>query len=286
MGSDLTLVAQAHEASSSHPGFTLLEKSDCRSCHALNNKSVGPSYMAIADRYKKDDVTIRKLAAKVISGGSGAWGEHAMSAHPQLSVKQASEIVSYILSVKEEGKNTITLPPSGVIRPDKSNGEYILSVTYQDQERMGVEANMVKKNFHFKSPKLKAVAADDDNAVANLSESVVRFTENGSWLLFRNIDLTNIGTVLFFVDPSGIGGKLTLHLGSPSGGEIGSVSIPQLKRTQKAGADQKNNHWTTVQMKTTPQAGNHDLYIVYSDPKDAKSDIWTSLFLDWIEFRR
>jgi hypothetical protein len=120
----------------------------------------------------------------------------------------------------------------------------------------------------------------------NSGESVVRFTENGSWLLFKNIDLTKIGTVLFFVDPSGIGGKLALRLGSPTGQEIGAVSIPQVKRPQKAGADQKDNKWTTVQMKTTPQAGNHDLYIVYSDPEDAKSDVWTSLFLDWIEFKR
>jgi cytochrome c len=242
--------------------------------------------MAVAERYKNDDATIKKLAAKVISGGSGVWGEHAMSAHPQLSVKQASEIVSYILSVKEEGKNTVTVPPSGVIRPDKSGGEYILSVTYQDKERMGIEANTVKKNFHFKSPRLKAVASDDDKAVAKLGESVVRFTENGSWLLFKNIDLTNISTVLFFVDPSGIGGKLALRLGSPTGHQIGTVSIPQPKGKPKAGANQKNNHWTTVQMRPKPQAGNHDLYIVYTDPGDAKSDVWTSLFLDWIEFRK
>jgi cytochrome c len=176
-----------------------------------------------------------------------------MSAHPQLSVKQASEIVSYILSVKDEGKNTLTVPPSGVIRPDKSGGEYILSVTYQDKERMGIEANTVKKNFHFKSPRLKAVASDDDKAVAKLGESVVRFTENGSWLLFKNIDLTNIGTVLFFVDPSGIGGKLALRLGSPTGQEIGTVSIPQPKGKPKAGAAQKNNHWTTVQIRPTPR---------------------------------
>jgi cytochrome c len=286
MGSDLTQVAQAHEAASGHPGFALMEKSDCKSCHALNSKSVGPSYMAISERYKKDGATIKKLAAKVISGGSGAWGEHAMSAHPQLSAKQASEIVSYVLSVKDEEKNTVTIKPSGVIRPDKSGGEYILSVTYQDQERMGVEANMVKKNFHFRPPRLKAVAADDDKAVAKLGESVVRFTENGSWLLFKNIDLTKIGTVLLFVDPSGIGGKLTLRLGNPGGQEIGSVSIAQVKRPQKAGTDRKDNSWKTVEMKMTPREGNHDLYVVYTDPEGAKSDVWTSLFLDWIEFRR
>ncbi len=65
--------------------------------NALNNKSVGPSYTAIAERYKKDNATTKKLASKIISGGSGVWGEYVMSAHPQLSVQQASQVVSYTI---------------------------------------------------------------------------------------------------------------------------------------------------------------------------------------------
>jgi cytochrome c len=130
-----------------------MEKSDCKSCHALNDKSVGPSYMAIAERYKKNNATIKKLAAKVISGGAGVWGEFAMSAHPQLSIQQASDIVSYVLSVKDKTSNINTVPATGTINPGNKNdkGEYIISVTYKDKERMGVESNVVKEEFHFKT---------------------------------------------------------------------------------------------------------------------------------------
>jgi cytochrome c len=199
---------------------------------------------------------------------------------------QASQIVSYILSVKDENNHTSTMPSAGVIIPDKSGGDYILSVTYRDKDRMGVGANTVKKNYHFRYPRLRAVAADDDKTVAKFGESNVRFTANGSWLLFKNIDLTGISSILFNVDPSQIGGTISVRLGSPDGKEVGSVSIDQKKRPQKTGADQKDNAWTVARMKTTPQAGVHDLYIVYTDPKDAQSGMWTTLYLDWIEFQR
>ena len=288
-GTDVTTVAQEHEAiSPNHPGYALMEKSDCKSCHALNNKSVGPTYTAIAERYKKDNAITKKLAAKIISGGSGVWGEYVMSAHPQLSVQQASQIVSYILSIKDDNKNIYAVPPAGIINPDKKDkGEYILSVTYQDKERMGVPSNMAKKNFHLRYPLLKAANAQDEKGIAKLSESeLVRFTESGSWILFKNIDLTNITTVLYLVDPSQIGGKLSLHLDKPDGKEIGAVSIEQIKRLLKTGTDQKNNNWSAISCKLIPEEGMHDLYIVYNDPPNAKSDISTTLYLDCIEFRR
>src|SRR5687768_16989480 len=99
----------------------------------MKDKSVGPSYMAIAERYKGDKATVKKLAAKVISGGSGVWGEFAMSAHPQLSMQQASDIVTYVLSVKNKSAGNNTVPATGVINPGKNSdkGEYTISVTYE-----------------------------------------------------------------------------------------------------------------------------------------------------------
>ncbi len=211
-----------------------------------------------------------------------------MSAHPQLSVQQASQIVSYILSVKDENKNIYAVPPSGTINPGnkKDKGEYILSVTYQDKERMGVPSNLAKKNFHFKYPMLKAVNAHNEKSVARLSESVVRFAESGSWILFKNIDLTNISSVLYFVDPTQIGGRLSLHLDKPDGKEISSISINQIKSLKKTTADQKNNKWKTVPSQLISEEGIHDLYIVYNDPQNAQSSMFTTLYLDWIEFRK
>jgi cytochrome c len=286
------MVAQAHESSPvNQPGLALIEKSDCKSCHALKEKSVGPSYTAVAGRYTKEEATIKKLAAKVISGGSGAWGEFVMSAHPQLSIEQASQMVAYILSVNDQSEATRTVAPTGTIDPatttkGEARGEYILSVSYQDKERMGVAPNLVKRSFHFKYPRLKAATSNDDKAVAKLSEAVVRFTESDSWIMFKDIDLTQISSVQYRVDPTQIGGKLSLHLDQPDGKEIASVDIKQVQRIQKAGADQKNHQWQVVSSKLIPEKGVHDLYIVYHDPNDTKSSIWTTLFLDWIEFRK
>lgn len=292
MGTDLALVAQAHEGSPVNgPGLALIEKSDCKSCHALKEKSVGPSYTAVAERYTKEDATIQKLAKKVIAGGSGVWGEYVMSAHPQLSKEQASEMVAYILSVHVPTQSASSVGTSGTIVPGKTKkeqdkGEYILSVTYQDKERMGVGANMVKKNFHFKHPQLKAVTADNDSAVAKLSESVVRFSGNNSWLMFKEIDLSHITSVTYSVDPAQIGGQLSLHLDSPDGKQIASVTIEQVKRAQQTTADQKDHQWKTISSEVLPENGIHDLYVVYHDPGKAKSGMFTTLFLDWITFRK
>ena len=81
-------------------GNTLIANSDCKACHAINQKSVGPSFVEIATRYKKEP-EIDKLADKIISGGSGVWGQNPMSAHPQLSKRETKEMVEYILSLKD-----------------------------------------------------------------------------------------------------------------------------------------------------------------------------------------
>jgi cytochrome c len=292
MGPDLTMVAQAHEASPEYEtGMALIEKSDCKSCHAMQDKSVGPSFTAIASRYPREKNTIHKLATKVIAGGSGAWGEYMMSAHPHLSEQEASEMVSYILSVNENKGNTSAVAATGSISPDKQRkkeaaGEYILSVSYQDKERMGVGSNLVKQDFHFRYPRLKAIHSTDDKGVAKVSEAVVRFTESGSWIMFKDIDLTGISSLQYQVDPTQIGGQLSLHLDSARGKEIARVNIEQVKRPQKMGADQNNHLWQEVNSKILPEKGIHDLYIVYHDPKNAESSMFNTLFLDWIKFSK
>jgi cytochrome c len=227
----------------------------------------------------------------VIAGGSGVWGEFAMSAHPQLSLEQASDIVSYVLSVNDQKQVASVVAPAGTIEPGKNKtgedkGEYILSVTYQDKESKGMEPNLVKQQFHFKYPQLKAAAADNDSAVAKLSESVIRFSATGSWVMFKDIDLTDISSVLYRIDPAQIGGRLSLHLDSPQGKQIASVDIAQARETQKKTADQKDHQWKIVSSKLLPGNGTHDLYLVYHDPKQATSSMWVTLFLDWIEFRK
>ena len=104
--------------------------------------------------------------------------------------------------------------------------------------------------------------------------------------MFKNIDLSTLSSVVYKVDPSQIGGSLSLHVDKSDGKELSIVEVGQVERSQKIGADQKDNKWKEVSGKLIPQKGVHDIYIVYHDPENAQSSMWTTLFLDWIEFRK
>ncbi|HEY2861448.1 MAG TPA: c-type cytochrome, partial [Terracidiphilus sp.] len=88
-------------AQQADPGEKLVNANDCSSCHAANRQSVGPSYAAIAKRYAGQVNAIGKLTARVRKGGSGSWGDVAMTPHPDLTDAQAKQMLTWILSVKE-----------------------------------------------------------------------------------------------------------------------------------------------------------------------------------------
>ena len=94
-------------------GLNLISKSDCKSCHIIDKKSVGPSYLDIAAKYKNNLVEQERIAGKIITGGSGIWGDHAMSAHPQISPQDAATMIKYIISLGEKKATTVALPMKG-----------------------------------------------------------------------------------------------------------------------------------------------------------------------------
>ncbi|MEO6109260.1 MAG: c-type cytochrome, partial [Cyclobacteriaceae bacterium] len=80
-------------------GERLIAKNDCKTCHNAKVQTVGPSYLQIAKRYPMDQSEIERLTTKIIKGGGGIWGSQVMSAHPELPVPDAKEMVRYILSL-------------------------------------------------------------------------------------------------------------------------------------------------------------------------------------------
>ena len=74
---------------------------DCLTCHKINEKSTGPAYTDVAQKYPATDATVDTLANKIIHGGAGNWGQVPMTAHPNLSLDSAREVVRYILSLKK-----------------------------------------------------------------------------------------------------------------------------------------------------------------------------------------
>ncbi|MDR6486201.1 cytochrome c [Chryseobacterium vietnamense] len=80
-------------------GKSLVEGTDCLSCHKIDSKLVGPAYQEVAAKYKEADVDM--LAQKIIDGGKGNWGEIPMTPHTGLSKDNAKLMVKYILSLKK-----------------------------------------------------------------------------------------------------------------------------------------------------------------------------------------
>jgi cytochrome c len=80
-------------------GYALTQVMDCKSCHKENDVSIGPSFVRVAEKYAGDKKAPAYLTQKIMTGGSGVWGDVSMSAHPDIAQKDLNQIIQYILSL-------------------------------------------------------------------------------------------------------------------------------------------------------------------------------------------
>ena len=103
---DTSAAAPAANDVSSNPdyqkGLALVAKSNCLTCHKIDEKLIGPAYKDVANKYAGNDTAVTYLAHKVIAGGKGVWGDVAMTPHPDLSEADAEQMVKYILLLKNQ----------------------------------------------------------------------------------------------------------------------------------------------------------------------------------------
>ena len=78
----------------------LAQKKGCMACHATDKKLVGPAYKDVAAKYAKDKDAVKKLAEKVIKGGSGVWGPVPMPPNATVTPAEAETLVKWVLTVK------------------------------------------------------------------------------------------------------------------------------------------------------------------------------------------
>lgn len=93
--------APAPKSADYQKGLELVAKSDCFTCHDINQKKIGPAYKDVAAKYQASDEVIETLSNKVIKGGSGNWGQLAMTGHPQLAKEDVKTMIKYILELKK-----------------------------------------------------------------------------------------------------------------------------------------------------------------------------------------
>ncbi|RYZ27185.1 MAG: c-type cytochrome [Chitinophagaceae bacterium] len=82
-------------------GFDLVAKSDCFTCHSMNDKVVGPAYAEVAKKYAGQTEMVDTLAQRIINGSIGHWGQVQMTAHPNLSLEDARAMVKYVMTLNQ-----------------------------------------------------------------------------------------------------------------------------------------------------------------------------------------
>jgi cytochrome c len=83
-------------------GQTLVDASDCKTCHHSTNKIVGPAHTEVAKKYEFTQANVTLLAGKIIAGGAGVWGDVPMTAHADVSQADAEKMAMYVLSLDGE----------------------------------------------------------------------------------------------------------------------------------------------------------------------------------------
>jgi cytochrome c len=293
-GFDIIDIASHHVAADDRAGFSaglyLINSNDCKTCHMPDKKSVGPSYFDIAQKYIHDAAALNRLASKVISGGVGVWGEHAMAAHPQLSQQDAEKMVKYILSVGQKQSATQQLPLKGtyiarVPAGEKGQGGYLLRASYTDKGN-GTSSSLSAENIiALRNPALNPELADEKKSVQLLTTPVRAFymIGNNSYIAYDNIDLTGIKEIDFLVQATpnsgAVGGTVEVHLDSPDGKLIGQTDLIVPKEIDFARLMENMGGNKKEKSKAKPKAGakNNDSADKKPPEMNFDFDIFTKL---------
>jgi cytochrome c len=279
-GFDKTVIAQGHRSADQTvdvaKGKQLIGAGDCKACHSLDKKSIGPTYREVSLKYKGKTTAQQTLAKKVIAGGSGVWGEVPMAAHPQLSTDDAAEMVKYILSLADEKPKVKSLPVAGQYTAklpanDKGEGVFIFRAAYKDRGANGLPGISSEETFTLRNPNINPSDYNEFVDVNKMSFNGNRFvipTKSGSYMVLKDVDLTSLTQVeIAAVAPkpqlNALGGAIEIRIDSPSGKLIGKSDFI----TDNGEGFRAKPRSVVLE----PTVGKHNLYFVFTNPDTKNS---------------
>ncbi|MEX6686576.1 ThuA domain-containing protein [Danxiaibacter flavus] len=276
-GSDKAAMPQGHQVmSAAANGKNLMLSFDCKACHKVDEKSIGPAFTAVSQKYAKNPNAMAYLTNKITKGGGGVWGETAMSAHPDIKEGDLKQIVSWILSL-EANKNVKSLPASGSVSPTmnqplKDRGILYISATYTDKGGANIKplsgsATTELRNSKMTFGRIQKMQDFSKNFFNGTAYMLVPKTTG--WFAVEDIDLTGIKqaalTLGWLTQPVGAF-TFELHLDAPDGKKLGELTF-----NGAAGKDEsKKPKSQVVSAKVEPvtDGKKHTVYVV-SKAKDA-----------------
>jgi cytochrome c len=300
-GFDITSIAQGHQAARQTAeyarGKLLISRSDCGTCHAEERLVNGPSYTAIAERYRKDDFAVRNLSKKVIKGGAGNWGETVMSAHPQVSEEDAGEMVRWILSLGSPPKPQQAFPLAGDYTlsppppPDKNakpkQGTFIFKASYRDRGSSSQAPLEHSETIALRPAYQQAEQADSMSKNIrtyrpfNGDTVVLNEIKPNSFFMFKHVDLTGVHGVAVGIGMSDGryqygGGRIEARLGSGKGKLLGQVVLPVPEQAARMTFAEVN-----IPLETVTDGTFHDLYFVLKNENNPSKPV---IAVDWVRF--
>lgn len=206
---------------------------DCMSCHKVDEKSVGPAFKSVAQRYQKDAKAPSYLAQKIIEGGSGAWGPVPMAAHPELKENDAKQIVAWILSLGQKQKS---LPAKGAVnatlnKPVKDNGVLYIAAAYTDKGSKNIKPLMGSNSVELRNSKVTFENVNSIRAFKKTSLNDVTYLvvpNTPGWFRIDSIDLSGISSAALTLNwQKGPVSACTfeIHEDAPDGNKIGEFSF-------------------------------------------------------------
>jgi cytochrome c len=215
---------------------TLIGQSDCKVCHQVASKSVGPSFNDIANRYKGKTEASGQLIKKVINGGGGVWGEVAMPAHPAMSAADAAAIVKYILNSTEKTLSTLPVQGSYTVKiPEGDNGKgaVLVRAAYTDRPVKTIPSQTAESQIILRNPEVSPADAEVTKGVdikaRGMGTGVSLMAFSNGYIGYKKLDLTDIKQLELVASAQkregSVGGTVEIRLDSPTGDLIGQTAV-------------------------------------------------------------
>ena len=250
-------------------GKSLTQSLDCKTCHKQADKSIGPAFQLVAEKYQKDPNARNYLSNKIMKGGKGVWGEAVMAPHASIAQNDLQEIVTWILSLASKSEIKKSLPASGNIIPpagQKPNTALVLSASYTDKGGSNSKALTGSNSIVLRSNNLGFTGKEEVNGFTGGSFGGIRYMllpQGEGWLALDSIDMADVRSITAkagweTAPPSGI--DLELKLDAPHGKLIGKGSMPAPAKNQKAGT-------VNLPVESVNDGRFHKLYFIYKPRK-------------------
>ena len=214
-------------------GLARMRRSDCLACHGIDQASLGPAYVAVAQRYQGRTDAMRHLVTKIATGGTGVWGDRVMPPHPTLSEDDRRAMVQYILSLASSrlpvrGRAALTQHAAS------PGGAYRLMAVYADQPRNGVRSIADTAVVVLRAPRVLASSAaayrniglGTGRGVDSTSHLLATVYADTSQLNLGTLDLTGVSRVVVELrSPAQYPFTIELRDGGPTGTLLGSTDV-------------------------------------------------------------